>query len=58
MNTNHKWTLVSDDTVPDGCVDLEVMYEDGTIKKYCSCDIHWAKHLGDTTPLYWRHADV
>lgn len=44
-----------DDRLPDGCVDLEVMYDDGRTQKLCSCDIHWSIYKKEQLPVYWRY---
>lgn len=48
---DHMWEDINE-SLPDGCTDIEVMYSDGRICDMCSCDVHWLKEL----PIYWRYA--
>ncbi len=46
------WTPI--DSVPDGCVLIEVLYEGGTTWQCCSCDVHWDRFKGRDVPTHWR----
>lgn len=51
---DHMWNAVEDDEVPSGCVQIDVLYEDGTKSQICSCDFWWSKK----PIVYWRLSDV
>ena len=51
----HMWKDF-DDNFPDGCVEVEAMYQSGEMRAYCSCDLHWNKSKGEEQPLFWRIA--
>ena len=48
------WDWVPIELMPDGCSDVEVMYQDGSVKNYCSCD-YWHDRLTDKEqPILFR----
>ena len=52
--TDHMWISIDEEEVPDGCNIIEVMYQDGTIKKMCSCDYYWDVYNKKELPVFYR----
>lgn len=48
----HIWEYI--ENVPDGCIDIEVLWHNNVMSTMCSCDIHWNIYLGKDIPDYFR----
>ena len=43
------WIFLDEQDFPDGCVEIEVLFEDGRIVECCSCDMHWRRYKKQRT---------
>ena len=54
--TDHMWTPIEEEDIPGGCVRLETLFGDGSIRDYCSCDLHWEASLDKPLPTHFRYS--
>jgi hypothetical protein len=50
---SHMW-IALDEGWPDGCSDLDILFENGRIDGCCSCDLHWDVQLKRELPMFYR----